>query len=339
MKKISLGLIGLGHMGKLHLYNSLRIRNAKLVAVADASKNALNLVRNVGVNKVYRDYNLLLESPEIDAVIITLPTFLHYECVKKAAAEGKDIFLEKPLAIKIAEGEEMLACAKHNDIKMMVGYHLRFVAAFQKLKNDIESGSIGDVQVAIATFVGPGPFYHRRRKGEPAPVPNWYFDKNLFGGAMLDTGSHIVDLLRWYFGDVSGAKTYVGHRFHMDFEDHVASILRFKNGTIAMVNVGWFSEEMQVKIELYGTVAHRCTSYSPSASIEFLKDTIMRKIHRKPILPIAYEPYFKELQYFVNCVSTNTSPQPSGEEALRDMKTVFRIHKSRFQFSKDSISN
>lgn len=319
-------------MGKKHLYNCLRIRNAELVAVSDTSKTALSLARNIGVNKVYRDYHLLLESPEIDAVIITLPTFLHYECVKRAATERKDIFLEKPLATKVSEGEEMVAYAKRNDIKMMVGYNLRFVTAFQKLKNDLESGSIGDVQMALATFVGPGPFYHRRGKDEPAPVPDWYFNNKLASGALLDTGVHVVNLLRWYFGDVADAKSYMGHRFHMGFEDYVASILKFKNGTISMVSVGWFSEEVQIKIDLYGTAAHRCASYARREGIKFVKDAIMRKIHRKPMLPIAYESYFNELQYFVDCVSTNTPPHPSGEEALEDLKTISLMYESRFQF-------
>ena len=337
MKKLSLGLVGLGHMGKIHLYNCLRIKNADLVAVSDTSKTALNFARKIGVNNVYSDYHLLLESSEIDAVIITLPTFLHYECAKTAAAEGKDIFLEKPLASEIGEGEEMLAYVKRNDVKMMVGYHLRFVTAFQNLKNDLESGTIGDVQMAIATFVGSGPFYHRRRGNEPAPVPDWYFDNRLVGGALLDTGSHVVNLLRWYFGDVASAKSYVGHRFHMDFEDHVAAILKFENGTISMVNVGWFSEDMQVKVELYGTVAHRCAGYASRTGIDFVKNAIMRKIHRKPVLPMGYEPYFTELKYFVDCVSTDTQPNPSGEEALEDLKTIFLIYKSRCELPQDSL--
>jgi myo-inositol 2-dehydrogenase/D-chiro-inositol 1-dehydrogenase len=317
-------------MGKIHLHNCLRLKNAELISVADSSRKELKFAEKVGVKNAQEDYNKLLNDPNIDAVIVSLPNFLHCECVKRAAEAGKDIFLEKPLARNAAEGEEILSCVRRAGVKLMMGYPSRFNEPFIRLKDELQSGTYGDIQVAVGANTSTGPFSPRGEMGRPAPVPAWWFTKELTGGgALLDLGIHLISLFRWYFGDVSDAKSYLGHRFNMDFEDYALCLLKFKAGPTATVNVGWFSKEARVSVELYGTVKHVAVVHSYPRTLAIIADDIRRKLGR---IERSLERYYKELQHFVECLSSDTQPSPSGEEGLLDLKIISMAYKNSFQF-------
>lgn len=316
-------------MGKIHFNHCLRLKKAKLVAVADSSKKKLRFAKKAGIKNVQTDFNKLLNDQSIDAVIISLPNFLHCECTKRAAEEGKDIFLEKPLARNVTEGKEILSHVKRAGVKLMIGYPSRFCDAFTKLKDEIQNGLLGDVQVASATNVSAGPFSPKGEMGMPAPVPAWWFSKELTGGgALLDLGIHYIQLFRWYFGDVAHVKSYLGYRFNMDYEDHAVCFLKFKDGPIATVNVGWFSKDSRVSVELYGTVKHASVVRSSPGVLDTVTDDIRRKLGK---IQTSFKRYYKELQYFVECVSSNIPPSPSGEEGLADLKTISKAYQNAFQ--------
>lgn len=317
MKKIGLGIIGLGYIGRVHLRNCLRLENAHLVAVSDLSRRALSEAENAGVKKTFANYKDLLREDEIDSVIIALPTHLHLPCVRDAAEAKKHIFLEKPIARNVAEAKEVISATKRNSVELMIGYPLRFNRAMIRLKEQIKSGSLGDVEVAYATFVDSGPFKHRTQDYAPSPVPEWWFNKDLTGGgALIDLGSHMINLLRWYFGEITDIKSYMGHRFNLDFEDSSICVALFETGTLAVINVGWFSQARQQKIELFGTVKHAMVSDVPpnraSAAMQML---VMGTTS-------FWWPYVDELQYFVNCILHDKQPSPTGTDGLRDIEAI-----------------
>lgn len=320
MRKVILGLIGLGAMGKIHLNNCLRLKNAEVLSVADSSKKSLQFAKDIGIKNVQVDYDKLLNDKDIDAVIISVPNFLHGECTQKAAEAGKDIFLEKPLARNAVEGERILTKVKRSGVKLMIGYPSRFAREFIELKNKVESGELGDIQMAYASNISQGPYSPRGEMGRPASVPSWWFDKELMGGgALLDLGIHAVSLFKWYFGDIIDAKSYLGYRFQMQFEDHALCFLKFKEGPIATVNVGWFSKTPLVSVELYGTVSHASVVRSAPDAIDIISEDIRRKLGK---IERSMDRYHKELEYFVQCINSDTAPTPSGEEALQDLKVI-----------------
>lgn len=317
MNKIKLGLIGLGYIGKVHLRNCLNLESAELEAVSDVSKKALNHARKMGVKKTYNDYQQLLSDSSIDAVIIALPTHLHTECAKEAAEAGKHILLEKPLARNVTEGKEIVSTARKHNIKLMVGYPYRFAAPLQALKEKIESGALGEIQIAYATNVASGPFFHRAEGDVPSPVPDWWFKKELTGGgALMDIGSHMINLVRWYLGEVSDAKSYLGYRFNFDFEDHATCILKFQSGQIAIVNAGWFSQQTQIKVELLGTVAHALWAHTTPSKVRTALQLMARRT------PTFYLPHRRELLHFIKCVKEDTQPSTSAEDALKDLEAI-----------------
>ena len=180
MKNVKLGIIGLGYIGQLHLRHSLKLPNAEVVAVADTSSKALDKAKTLGVKKTFTDYADLLKDPQVDAVLISLPTHLHLKCTQQAAEAKKDIFLEKPIAVTVDQAKEVISVAQRNSVKLMLGYPLRFNKNFIKAKEDLENGLIGDVENAHATYISSGPFFHRAEEHSPVPVPDWWFNTELY---------------------------------------------------------------------------------------------------------------------------------------------------------------
>ena len=316
-------MIGLGYIGKIHLRNSLRLANASLEAVSDVSKRALNDAKKDGVKKTFTSYEHLLEDPQIDAVIIALPTHLHLDCAKKAAEAKKHILLEKPLARNVADAKEIISVVQKNHVKLMMGYHLRFNKLLGNLRNKIKSGELGDVVVAYATNVSTGPFMHRAHGYAPLPVPEWWFKKELTGGgALIDLGSHMINLLRWYFGEFTDIKSYLGYRFNLDFEDQATCLGRFESGTTAVINVGYFSQKFQLKVELLGTVEHAVAANIPpnpiSAAVQMLATNTSD----------FWRPYIAELECFVNCIVNDVQPCPSGNDGLKDLEAIQAAYKN-----------
>ena len=321
MKKIRLGLIGLGFIGRVHLINSLNLSSVSVVAVSDTSNKALEFARKRGIKQTYGDYHMLLNEARIDAVVIALPTHLHLDCAKEAAESGKHIFLEKPLAKNVEEGKEITSVAEKNGVKLMVGYPYRFSPLFQDLKEKVDNGELGKIQIAHATRIGPGPFSHRAEEGGPSPVPEWWFKKELTGGGVLtDFGSHLINLTRWYFGEVDKIKAYLGYKFNFDFEDSAVCIVEFKSGTTGIINVGWSSQESSLEVKLFGSVAHAYAGYSTQSRFKTAIQLLLRKSPKY---------HLEELSHFVDCVRDDVQPSPSGEDALRDLETIAQAYKNQ----------
>jgi len=323
MKRVGLGLIGLGYIGRVHLRHCLSLESVELVAVSDVSKKALSFAKKTGVKKAFTDYHQMVKDSSINGILIALPTHLHTSCVESVAEAGKDIFVEKPLARNVREGEEMVSITKKNNVKLMVGYDVRFSSPFRSLKEKIHNGILGDIQIAYGTNIGAGPFFHRAELGTPRPVPSWWFQKGLSGGgALMDLGSHIINLFRWYFGEVNSIKSYLGYRYNLDIEDHATCIAKFESGPVGVINVGWFSQQTQKKVELLGTVGHAFACRTP-------ENRILAAIKLLTMNSTQYESsYLKELQHFVHCVKYDLPPSPSGEDALKDLETISQAYKN-----------
>lgn len=321
MDKANLGIIGLGQMGKIHLNTCLDLENVNVVGVADISKKELLKAQNAGVEHVYEDYVNLLKNPNLDAVIISLPTFLHEQAAVDAAEHGKHIMLEKPLAMNVSAAEHILSATKSNDVKLMTGYPLLFSDPFINLRHEIEKGTFGDVQVAIANHISTGPFLgYATENAVPKPVPSWWFDKSLTGGgALIDLGCHLLTLLRLCFGKVERIHSFLGHRFNMDFEDSATCVLRFQKGTIVTLNVGWFSLYHKVEVEVFGTTSTASVSTKSSGWRDYVKGMFVAK--RSPT-------FFNEVKYFADCLISDTQPVPSGEDGLEDLKIIEEAYRN-----------
>jgi len=323
MKKVRLGIIGLGYVGKIHLSHALKLENAQVIGVADISRRALSDARKQGVKKTFSDYEQLLKEPDFDAVIIGLPTHLHRDCAIRAFEAGKDVFLEKPIARNVKEAKEIATAARESSAKLMVGYPQRFNPIFCELKRKINCCELGDVEIADATYVSSGPFFHRAVDQAPSPVPEWWFDKeSTGGGALMDLGCHLINLLRWYFGEVADIRSHLGYRYNIDLEDHAICIVQFEHGTTAIMNVGWFSQVFQLKVDLLGSVANASAEHRPENHL-----VTAAKMFTLGNSRFLY-PHLAELHYFSDCVIKGVKPSPSGEDGLKDLEAIDLAYKN-----------
>ena len=176
----------------------------------------------------------------------------------------------------------------------------------------------------MATNVTSGPFFPRKMNPSvPSPVPSWWFQRELAGGgALLDLGSHMIDLLLFLFGQkIASVRTFLGHRFNLSLEDHALCFIKFEQDIFTIVNVGWYAQDITIKIDLCGTTSHRSESIEPPTLFDYAK----RIIRRQPLE--GHASFRKELQHFVDCVKSDTSPSPSAEEGLQTLQVISTAYK------------
>jgi myo-inositol 2-dehydrogenase / D-chiro-inositol 1-dehydrogenase len=192
MKTIRLAIIGCGKVTERHHLPALRrVPALQVVALADAAPaRAEALGREFGVARRHTDYADLLRSRDVDAVAVCVPPRLHPEIAVAALQHGKHLFIEKPLALSLAECDTVAECAAARpDCKIMVGFNLRWHRLIRQMRKLIEDGELGDVKLVRTVFTTAD-----RRNGQ---VSGWRSSRESGGGALLDLGVHHFDLVRF----------------------------------------------------------------------------------------------------------------------------------------------
>jgi len=343
---IRVGVIGLGRMGMLHLMNCQKIEGVEVVAAADASKKALAKAKSLGVKTLYKDYHELLRSSSgVDAVVISLPNFMHLESVQLALEAGLNVFAEKPLARSVTECQEIVRLVEKSGRKFMVGHVSRFMDVVEKMKERMDRGAIGSVEVATIEEVINGPFAHPR---VPAPVADWWFDpKKSGGGALLDVGYHMIDLFRYFAGDSEVMFSHMIHRYNLPIEDGAIVFLKSGSSTKGIINVGWYEQTIfpryNFRVILHGTsgylssdsfVPHNLYSYAVKEGLK----NVARKIVGKKVHYLSYtyyyESFYREMVSFFDCIRNDTeSPVP----AVEGLKTVELIQAAYEKATKNNV--
>ena len=336
---IKVGLVGLGKMGRLHLMNCLKIDGVEVVAAADSSKKALRKAKSLGVNGLYSDYHdLFNHSSEIDAVVISLPNFLHFESIQLALEAGLNVFAEKPLASSVEECQAIVKLVEKSGRKLAVGHVVRFMEVIEKMKASMDKGIIGDVEVATIEEIVNGPFSHPR---VPAPVADWWFDpKKAGGGALLDIGYHMIDLFRFFAGESEVMYSHLIHRYNLPVEDGAIVVLRSDSSIKGIVNIGWYQQTIFPKYN-FRTILHGTAGYLSSdnyvphnlythAAKEGIKN-IARRVVGKKIHYLSYtyyyESYFKEMASFFECIHNDSEPLVSAVDGLKTVEIIQAAYK------------
>lgn len=333
---LKVGLLGLGRMGKLHFLNALRMKDLRLVAVADKSRASRMWGEKYHV-KVYDDYEKLIESEDLDAVIISLPNFMKKESIFYASEKGLDIFVDKPLARNFDEAEEIVQKVRAEDVRLMVGVNYRYFDSVQKIRNIFNDGNIGDVVIASSELIMDGPFAHSLM---PQPISEWWLDREKAGGgALLDLGYHLIDIFTWMFGDMELCFSTLGYRYNLPIEDSATVVLKsVKTGVTCVVNVGWFSKmifpNFNFRINLHGTVGYVSTDQFAPKNLYFhaVKEgasNMFRKIIGGKLHYLSYTYYYASffdiLHHFIEAIRKDEQTV-SLEEQLAVIKTINRIY-------------
>ncbi len=187
MNKIKVAVAGLGRIGTIHLKNlSRNFPQIEVVGAMDVFDESKEIADEFNVPFFTKDYDELLDVPELDAVIICSPTDTHADYTIKAAKAGKKIFCEKPLDLSLERVQEVLQVVKECGVKLMLGFNRRFDPEFKKIRQLVEIGAVGEPQIIKITSRDPG------------PPPVSYI--KVSGGMFLDMTIHDFDMARYISG-------------------------------------------------------------------------------------------------------------------------------------------
>jgi predicted dehydrogenase len=286
-----------------------------LVGYYDLSPEAMdNAVGQFG-GSAFASLEALLS--EVDVLDVCTPTPDHKAPVLMAASAGRDIVCEKPLARHLHDAVEIVAACKAAGVRLFVAQVVRFFRQFAQAKAVIDSGEIGR----------PGLLRCARGGSAPAAGRSWFAEFEKSGGAVMDLGVHDIDFARWCLGDVervfARGLTFTGLRP----DDHALVVLRFKNGAIGHIEASWayppggFRTRFEIAGER-GLIEY--DSRQPAPLTVRLRSTDAPQSPSAPQShsPSAYwdDPYYLELQHFLNCLETGqkflVSPH-DGLEAVR----------------------
>ncbi len=246
---IRTAMVGLGKMGLSHLAIVRAHPAIELVAGCDASAYLTDILTKHAGLTCYADFDRMLESEPLDALIVATPSKLHAGMVQKALDRGLHVFCEKPYVLEVADGERLVALARSKALVTQVGYHYRFVGAFKEAARIVASGALGTVHHVRAEAYGPVVL---RRKGS-----TWRSAKNEGGGALYDYACHAIDLVNFIVGTPTSVGGVVRNSvFSRDVDDEVYSTLQFEDGASGQLCVNWSDEsfrKMSTKISVWGT--------------------------------------------------------------------------------------
>ncbi|GAB1451875.1 inositol 2-dehydrogenase [Draconibacterium sp.] len=229
MKKIKIAVAGLGRIGKIHLKNLCRnFSGIEVVAVMDVFDESKAIADEFNIPVFVKDFDELLATPGLDAVVICSPTDTHADYVVKAALAGKQIFCEKPLDLSLDRVKEVLEIVEKSGVKLMLGFNRRFDPEFKKIRQLVVNDAIGDVQIVKITSRDPG------------PPPVSYI--KVSGGMFLDMTIHDFDMARYISGK-QVKEVYAKGAVMVDPEigkagdiDTAIITLTFEDGTMAVID-------------------------------------------------------------------------------------------------------
>lgn len=300
--KLNCAVIGAGNMGKNHARTYSEIPSINLVAIVDVNEKLGNEVARTYGSRYYNDLSEMLSKENIQVVSICVPTALHVEVAKKCIDKRVNVLLEKPIAMNVKEGEEILKYAKKKNVKMMVGHIERFNPAVQHVKQMIKKKELGDVIAIMARRVG----------GFPPQIR----DANI----AVDLAIHDIDIVNYLLEALPEEVSFHKGRNHIKKrEDSVEFFLKYKNAS-AYLQANWVTPVKIRKLNITGTKGYLEMDYI-NQKIEFYKsnykkfretsknfsDYILR-FSEPDVIGIAVakkEPLKEEILYFIDCVNKN----------------------------------
>jgi scyllo-inositol 2-dehydrogenase (NADP+) len=331
---VRLAVVGLGKMGLSHLAMVRAHPDVELVAACDATTYLTDVIGKHADLKCHADFDTLLAQEKLDAVMIATPSTLHASMVQKALDRGIHVFCEKPFVLDVADGERLAALAESKKLVTQVGYHYRFVGAFQEAARIVASGALGTVHHVRAEAYGPVVL---RQQGA-----TWRSSKTEGGGALYDYACHAIDLVNFVAGMPSSVSGVVRNSvFSRDVEDEIYCSMHYANGASGQFSVNWSDEsfrKMSTKISVWGTngriVADRqeCQIYlrEPSAALEGMKTgwnvRYTTDLTEEVWFYLRGEEYSAQIDYFVQSIKAGRlNGQNTFSSALEADRVVSMI--------------
>jgi len=311
MKKIKVAIIGAGYIADFHTRGLQTLENVEIAIVVDTQiENAKKFAAKYNIGEVETDAMNIVEREDIDAIIIGTPNKFHGPYALEFLKNGKDVFLEKPMAMNSKEGLEIIESSKANNQLVMVGHMWRFDTEVNFIKKVVDSGKLGKIikTKGYGIHVNWGP-------------AGWFTQKNLAGGgALADMGVHAIDTVRYIMGDPKPISVYaeIGTYYgDFDVDDSGIIIINWDNGATSIIESGWWHPHMdgpEAGTGLFGTKGY--ASVFPTL-LKFKKEELLQEFkiptHKKTehcdqII------YSEQMLHFIECIRTRSQPSPGFSE-------------------------
>lgn len=308
-QKLNIGLLGAGRIGRVHAQNlAYHLPQARLVGVADVLLNAAKQVAGEYGLPAYGDPRRLLEDSSVEAVVICTSTDTHAALIEAAAQAGKHIFCEKPIALDLAAIDRALAAAKVAGVKLQIGFNRRFDPSFQRVRQAVANGEIGQPHILRIT------------SRDPQPPPIGYI--RVSGGIFLDMTIHDFDMARFLMG-TEVEEVYAAGAVLVDEAigeagdvDTAIVTLRFANGALGTIDnsrraVYGYDQRVEVfgskgMISVSNETPHRATLSDAAGVHGPLPEFFFIERYAAA--------YIAEMRAFVESVLEDKTPPVTGED-------------------------
>ena len=309
-------------------------QNAKLVCVVDDDfKNASYLACELNCD-FYTDYDKALKRHDVDCVVIAVPNKLHSEISIEAIREGKHVFCEKPMAIKPEECELMVNEALKHNVYLKVSSNIRYFGNIRKAKELLDQRVIGDL-LFMRGWIG-----HRGWNLKPN---SWFIDPDLIGGGtLLDNGCHLIDLVRWFMGEIKECIGFYTTGLHKQLpkrlEDTAMGILITIDNKPIFIQSSWAEINGYLYAEVYG---ERGAIYVDNRGNN-AKTILLDDSGLSHMFDYSDEPRisFKlEIDDFIDSVIHGIHPTPTGYDGMRVIQIIHGIYESAKRDYKVKVFN
>ena len=327
MKKIKLGVIGSGRIGKVHIATLVQsVPQAVVVAIADVNLNSANEVAKAfGITSVFSNYMDVINHPEVEAVVICSPTDTHARYIVDAAKAGKHIFCEKPVDLSLEIIKGAIKAIATAGVKLMVGFNRRFDPNFLRIKQLVVDGKIGDPHILKIT------------SRDPAPPPAEY--SAVSGGMFMDMTIHDFDMARYITGS-EVTEVYTKASVLVDPEigkagdvDTAIITLTFANGAIGVIdNSRKAVYGYDQRVEIFGSKGMACADNNyPENHRYYASDGVHGSLPLNFFMDRYLEAYANEMKIFCDAVINDLQLPVSGNDGLMSVAIALAAKKSHLE--------
>ena len=324
MKQLNIGIIGAGRIGKVHAQSiTYNVPTAKVLGITDVYKEGLQeLADKYGIEKVYNDYKEMHADEDIDAVLVCSSTDTHADISIEAAKAGKHVFCEKPVDLTPAKVQAVIDAVAEAGVKLQVGFNRRFDHNFAQVRNLINEGKVGDLELIKIT------------SRDPAPPPAEY--AAVSGGMFLDMTIHDFDMARFLAGsDVTevyaNATCLVDPAIGEAGDVDTAIInLKFENGALGVIdNSRRAAYGYDQRIEVFGSLGAAMAANDTPTNVTIMNDAGVTT--DKPLyffLERYMQSFRDEMVQFVDAVLNDKETPTTGVDGLNSILVALAAKKS-----------
>jgi len=330
-KKVKVGIIGSGFISDIHVRSIKTIPDAEIVACSSIEEESLEkFTEKYSIPNSFADYTKMLELDEIDLVVLGVPNDLHAQMAVDCANAGKNVICEKPICNNLKDADLMIESCKKAKVKLMYIEQYCFAPKYIKLKEIIQSGSLGDI------------YYIKHSQKHDGPHSEWFYNiDRTGGGVVMDMGCHTFGFFRWLTNNAKIENVYsdLGIYMHKNTlaEDNAITIIKFDGGITALSEVSWAKKGgYDDRAEVYGTkgVCYVDMSSSLKTFSEVGFNYVAEKTPKSagwsyPVFEEDWQSGFPQLfSHYINCIKNNEEPLFNGEDGRAILEMVYATYES-----------